>query len=172
MILYRSGRGDFMEKAGLHWGGTITLFMVVIAATWARADTRELVQRGDYLVRVTGCVGCHSPRDAKDNVVEARRLTGGDRPRPAVDLWRFFPPNLTSDEETGIGTWSAADIVTALKTGVMPDGRIMSSAMPWATQFKDLDDADALAIATYLKTLAPVRYQVPAPLPPLKTPAQ
>lgn len=160
-----------MAKACLYWGATIVVLMTNLAVTGSRADTQELLQRGDYLVRITGCVGCHSPRDAKDEVVEAQRLTGGDRPRPAVDLWRYFPTNLTPEEETGIGTWSAADIVKGLKTGVMPDGRIMSSAMPWSTQFKDLDDTDALAIATYLKSLAPVRHQVPSALPPLKTSA-
>jgi len=42
--------------------------------------------------------------------------------------------------------------------------------MPWRTQYKDLDETDALAIATYLKSVAPVQHQVPAALPPLKAP--
>ncbi len=161
-----------MAKACLHRVGAIALLVTILATAETRADTQELVRRGDYLVRVTGCAGCHSPRNAKDEVIEERRLTGGDRPRPAVDQWRFFPPNITSDNETGIGTWSVADIVKALKTGVKPDGGTMSTAMPWATQFKELNDADAEAIATYLKSLAPVAHRVPAPLPPLKAAAQ
>jgi hypothetical protein len=35
----------------------------------------------------------------------------------------FYPSNLTPDRETGIGTWSEADIIKAVRAGVRPDGR-------------------------------------------------
>jgi mono/diheme cytochrome c family protein len=146
----------------------LAFVMLCVAGGGTHAETQNLLQRGGYLVRVTGCVGCHSPRSAKDEVVEERRLTGGDRALPSGDLGRLYPPNITPEDETGIGTWSTDDIVKALKSGEIPGGRILSPAMPWRTQYKDLTDADALAIATYLKSLAPVRHQVPGPLPPAK----
>jgi mono/diheme cytochrome c family protein len=146
--------------------------MAIIAATGARAGTQELLQRGAYLVQITGCAGCHSPRNAAGDLIEDKRFTGGDRALPAGDLGRFYPPNLTPDKDTGLGVWSQADIVTALKTGLTPDGRILSSAMPWRTQYKNLDDSDAMAIAAYLKSLTPVRHQVPSALAPLKAPVQ
>jgi mono/diheme cytochrome c family protein len=142
----------------------------LVLSSAATADNGSL-ERGAYLVQITGCAGCHSPRTAEGEVDAARRLTGGEHPIPAGDLGRFYPPNITPDAETGLGTWSPADIVRALKSGTAPDGRILSSAMPWRTQYRDLTDADATAIATYLKSLAPVRHQVPDALPPLKVPA-
>jgi mono/diheme cytochrome c family protein len=145
--------------------------MAMLAAAGARADTRELEQRGAYLVQITGCTGCHSPRNAEGEIIADKRLTGGDRALPAGDIGRFYPPNITADEETGIGDWSAEDIVKALKSGETPLGRILLSAMPWRTQYKDLTQDDALAIATYLKSLAPVRHRTPAPLAPLKASA-
>ncbi len=160
-----------MKASLYHTCWALALFAMGVASAGAREETQNLLRRGDYLVRITGCVGCHSPRSAKDEVVEERRLTGGDRALPAGDLGRLYPPNITPDEQTGIGTWSADDIVKALKSGEVPGGRVLSPAMPWRTQSKDLTDEDALAIATYLKSLAPVRHQVPGPLPPLKAPA-
>ena len=122
------------------------------------------VARGAYLARITGCIGCHTPRAADGSVVEARLLSGGDHPI-AGNLGRLFPPNITPDQKTGLGGWTAADIAKAIRTGRTPDGRILSSAMPWRTQFHDLTDADALAIAAYLKSLPAISNRVPLPLP-------
>ncbi len=119
-------------------------------------------------MEITGCAGCHSPRTEDGSVDENRRLTGGEHPIPAGALGRYYPPNLTPDIETGLGTWSSADIVGALKTGIALDGRILSSAMPWRTQYRYLDDHDATAIAAYLKSVPPVAHKVPSPLPPMK----
>jgi len=144
-----------------------TLSLLVPTAVWAQ--DAEVLSRGAYLVQITGCAGCHSPRTEAGEVDTSRRLTGGEHPIPAGSLGRFYPPNLTPDPDTGLGTWSDADIVKVLRTGVTPDGRVVSSAMPWRTQYRDLDVADAMAIATYLKSLTPVRHDVPTPLPPLKS---
>ena len=43
----------------------------------------------------------------------------------------FYPPNLTPDRETGLGSWSEADIVRAVRQGVRPDGRELAPVMPW-----------------------------------------
>jgi cytochrome c553 len=157
-----------MARSCLQRVGVIAFLMAMLAAAGARADTQELEQRGAYLVEITGCAGCHSPRNAEGEIIEDKRLTGGDRALPVADIGRFYPPNITPDEETGIGDWSAEDIVKALKSGETPLGRILLPAMPWRTQYKDLTQDDALAIATYLKSLPPVRHRTPAPLAPLK----
>jgi mono/diheme cytochrome c family protein len=74
----------------------------------------------------------------------------------------FHGPNLTPDNETGLGTWSETDIVTAIRTGVRPDGRELAPIMPWRA-FANLTTPDAKAIAAYLKSLPPVSNKVPGP---------
>ena len=83
----------------------------------------------------------------------------------------FYPPNLTPDPETGLGGWSEAEIATAIRTGVRPDGRELAPMMPWRS-YAALTDEDALAVAAYLKSLPPVRHAVPPPTgPDAKAPA-
>ncbi len=138
--------------------------MVVASALPGLSATPESVARGTYLARITGCIGCHTPRTRDGDVVESRLMSGGDHPI-AGNLGRFFPPNVTPDKNTGIGDWTTSDIAKVIKTGRTPDGRILSTAMPWRTQFGNLTDADALAVALYLKSLPPIRNAVPPPLP-------
>ncbi len=59
--------------------------------------------------------------------------------------------------------------MTAFTTGVRPDGRILAPIMPYEA-FKSLTNADARAIAAYLKTLKPVKNAVPGPFGPSETP--
>jgi mono/diheme cytochrome c family protein len=138
----------------------------VIAASVLPALSATPAARGAYLARITGCIGCHTPRTRGGEVAESRLMSGGDHPI-AGNLGRFFPPNVTPDKTTGLGAWTTADIAQAIKTGRTPDGRILSSAMPWRTQFSAMTDEDADAIALYLQSLPAIRNAVPPPLPPL-----
>ena len=67
--------------------------------------------------------------------------------------------NLTSDPETGLGSWSEAEIVRALRNGQSRDGRLLAPIMPYEW-FHGMSDEDAFAIAGYLKSLPPVRKEV------------
>jgi mono/diheme cytochrome c family protein len=132
----------------------------------ASSSTPKSTARGAYLARITGCIGCHTPRTHSGGVAESRLMSGGDHPI-AGNLGRFFPPNVTPDKTTGLGAWTTADIAKAIKTGHTPDGRVLSSAMPWRTQFTAMTDEDAGATALYLQSLRAIRNAVPPPLPPL-----
>lgn len=133
------------------------------------AQASDVLARGAYLARITGCVGCHTPRAPDGGVVEGRLLSGGDHTIAAAgNRGRFYPPNLTPDMETGIGSWQPRDIVKAIKTGTTPDGRVLSTAMPWRSQYDRLTDSDAMAIAAYLKSLPPIRNSVPLASGPSK----
>ena len=68
-----------------------------------------------------------------------------------------------SDPETGIGSWSEADIKRALTEGVRPSGVPLAPQMPFAF-YKILTPRDLDAVAAYVKTAAPVRNQVPPPV--------
>ena len=81
----------------------------------------------------------------------------------------FHGPNLTPDSETGLGRWSADDIVRAIQTGTRPDGRVLAPIMPWHA-FAELTKQDAQAIAAFLKSLPPVSNKVPGPFGPTETP--
>jgi mono/diheme cytochrome c family protein len=79
-------------------------------------------------------------------------------------------PNITSDAETGIGRWTEAQIVTALRDGKRPDGTIIGPPMP-IRAYRQLSDRDAEAVAAYLLSLKPIRHAVARtsykmPLPP------
>ena len=71
-------------------------------------------------------------------------------------------PNITPDSETGIGKWSRDDISTYLETGMDPDGDVAGSVMADVIERSTgkLTSADRAAIATYLKSLPPIRSDV------------
>jgi mono/diheme cytochrome c family protein len=113
-----------------------------------------LATRGEYLVRsVASCGGCHGADHAADGP-----LTGGAEFKD----WRLGTAraaNLTPDVETGLGAWSDAEIVRALRTGEAKDGRLLAPVMPYEW-FNGMSDEDALAVARYLKSLTPMRNPV------------
>jgi mono/diheme cytochrome c family protein len=139
------------------------LAMTLLDSTTARAD--DPVKRGEYLVHVISCGDCHTPGSLAGKPDMAKYLGGSSIGFQIPGLGIFYAPNLTPDPETGLGKWSEADIVTALRTGMRPDGRELAPIMPWRS-FAGLTDADAHAIAAYLKTLPPVANAAPAPVGP------
>ena len=98
-----------------------------------------------------------------------RYLGGSDVGFAIPGLGVFVGPNLTPDKKTGLGNWTTQQIITALKTGKRPDGRILAPIMPWM-DFAALSPGDAAAIVAYLKSLPPVRHQVPGPFGPNEKP--
>lgn len=138
-------------------------FLIALAAgsRHVQAEADELRARGAYLAMVTGCVGCHSPRTDDGELFADRLLTGGNHPIAVGPLGRIYPPNITQDMETGIGAWSVDDMVNCLTHGATRNGRILSSAMHWRSQFSKLENEDARAIALYLKSVPPAANRVP-----------
>jgi mono/diheme cytochrome c family protein len=130
-------------------------------AAAAPAGAEDAAARGKYLTTIMDCSGCHTEGALAGKPDPALGLAGSTIGFEVPGLGIFYPSNLTPDEETGLGRWSEADIVTALKTGVRPDGRELAPIMPWRS-FAALTDADARAIARYLKSMAPLHHPVPA----------
>lgn len=109
--------------------------------------------RGAYLVRgLTHCGTCHTPRNLLMSEKSVDALAGGQ-----VDTW--FAPNITSDVNSGIGNWSAQDIVDYLGSGSAPGRAQAAGPMAEAIDFslRHLTPADLLAMAVYLKTV-PARH--------------
>ena len=110
------------------------------------SSAQDAVQRGEYLVRVGGCISCHT-------VPGGAPFAGGRA--LATPFGTFFSPNITPDTDTGIGSWTDAQFMRALREGTRPDGAYYFPVFPY-TSFTNITDSDALAIKAYLFSLKPV----------------
>ena len=123
------------------------------------------VERGKYLVTLAGCSDCHTPGNFLGKPDMAQFLGGSDVAFEIPGLGAFAGANITPDRQTGIGNWNVEQIVTALKTGRRPDGRMLAPIMPWR-DFAFLSKKDATAIAKFLKSIPAVKHQVAWPFAP------
>ncbi len=94
-----------------------------------------------------GCAHCHSE-------------SGGDGPPSGgsgleTALGTFFAPNITPDPETGLGNWSAADFVNAMREGIGPRGQHYYPAFPY-TSYASVAAEDLLHLKAYLDSLPAV----------------
>jgi mono/diheme cytochrome c family protein len=146
----------------------LAIILVGFLSSVGSAETST--ERGEYLVTTIGaCGNCHTPRDAEGKVIPDKVLAGGleiDEPNRG----HIIMPNITPDPETGIGNWTEAQIVIALRDGKRLDGTIIGPPMPIPV-YQKMSDNDAAAIAAYLKSLKPIhnavaRSQYKIPLPP------
>jgi len=129
-----------------------------IASLPAAAET--LYERGKYLVEtIAGCGNCHTPVGPKGPVM-ARRYSGG--PPLVTKDFKAFATNITPDEETGIGKWSDAQVVRAIREGVRPDGSIIRPPMPFEL-YRKLSDRDVMAMVAYIRRVKPVKATAPKP---------
>jgi len=142
----------------------LTATMVALSSFGAVADEAQ-VKRGEYLVTIGGCNDCHTPGYFFGKPDMSRFLGGSDVGIEIAGLGVFVGPNITPDKETGIGSWTAEDIVAAIQTGVRPDGRTLAPIMPWHA-LAHLTANDALAITAFLQSIKPVSNQVPGPFGP------
>lgn len=154
----------------------------------AAAPTVDLKKRGEYLVTIMGCNDCHSPKRMGPNgpeIIPELMLSGypstlvtpalakGAVKNGWVSLWadlttavgpwgQTYAANITSDT-TGIGAWTEAQFIKALKEGKFKglDGtRPLMPPMPWQN-YKNITDEDVKAIFAYLKSTKPVKNVVP-----------
>ena len=113
----------------------------------APSPTTQVIQRGEYLARAGDCVACHTEPTGKP--------FAGGRAMP-TPFGNIYVPNITPDDETGIGLWSADDFYRAMHTGVTRNGTLMYPAMPFASYTK-VTREDCDAIFAYLQSVPPVR---------------
>ncbi|MCU7548890.1 c-type cytochrome [Chitinophagaceae bacterium LB-8] len=158
-------------------------------------ESDDMVARGEYLVTVSGCHDCHSPKifNEKGMSLDSTKLLSGHPstaqlpPIPAIahqpgqwiimspDLTAFLGPwgtsytaNLTPDSATGTGTWSEENFINAIRTGKhmgQENGRPIMPPMPWEF-IRKMTDEDLKSVFAYLRSLPPVNNRVPAPTPP------
>ncbi|MFT4817628.1 MAG: hypothetical protein ACI80L_002300 [Pseudohongiellaceae bacterium] len=127
----------------------------------------EQLQRGKYMTGLWGCGSCHTDGALVGNVNQSRLLAGSSTgiaySSPFIDDFPgiVYPPNLTPDLETGIASWTIPRLVQMTRVGTSDHSSRSLPVMPWAA-FVNITEEDAFAIASYLKSLTPVRHQVPS----------
>jgi mono/diheme cytochrome c family protein len=137
----------------------VTVAFIVALTTAGTAAAESAIERGRYLATTIGaCGNCHTPR-AADGVPAANMELAGGFSFDESMLGHIVGPNITPDRETGIGDWTEAQIVTALREGKRPDGTVIGPPMPIPV-YRRLSDGDTRAIAAYLRSLKPVRHAV------------
>ena len=143
------------------------LFIGVILAIWLFAPpgvssavqlstSPEAIARGEYLIIAGGCISCH-----RGQTEETSASLSGGLPLE-TDFGTFYAPNITPDQQTGIGSWQATDFIRALKHGRTPSGSFYFPAFPYRA-YAGLSDDDTLDMAAYLMSLEPVSYLAPPP---------
>jgi mono/diheme cytochrome c family protein len=124
----------------------------------------KLIARGRYLTTVMNCNDCHTPGFLFGAPDFERQLSGSELGWKGP--WGIsFARNLTPDKETGLGTWTKEQIITAFRSGRRPDGRVLNPPMPWQN-FASMTDGDADAVATFLMSLPPISHKNVEPVPP------
>jgi len=132
--------------------------MALLGTASAQSD---LVKRGDYLVNgLLTCGNCHTPKGPTGDIME-KAFSGGltfDEPP-----FKVTASNITQDKETGIGSWTDAQIKTALRKGLRPNGTPLAMIMP-SDFYEIMTERDLNAVVAYLRTLKPIKNKVPDPV--------
>jgi mono/diheme cytochrome c family protein len=128
--------------------------------------TAAIIERGKYLATsVTVCVDCHSKRDwtkYAGPIVPGTEGMGGEKfdqrfGFPGV----FYSRNITP---AAIGSWTDGEIFRTITTGVDKNGKALFPIMPYH-YYGQLDKEDIFAIISYIRTLAPLKNEIPASKP-------
>jgi mono/diheme cytochrome c family protein len=128
---------------------------LVSLPTLTNAETPDdLTARGAYLATVMDCAGCHMPRGSDGMPLFHAGLSGGTVGFEIPGMGIFWAPNLTP-ADTGLRSWTDAEIAVAITAGQHPDGRTLAPVMPWPA-YVALTDEDVAALVAYLRSLPPV----------------
>ena len=119
----------------------VPLLWAAVGSACAQGD----VKRGQYLAKAGGCIACHT--EEKKNAVP---FAGGRALK--TPFGTFYGPNITPHPQAGIGRWTEADFVRAMRLGVRPDGAHYFPAFPY-TSFTHIVDSDLRDLWAFLRTL-------------------
>ncbi len=154
----------------------------------------ELIKRGEYLVTIIGCDHCHTPKKMTPTgpVPDMDRWLMGypngdelpeiEKSKTTPSKWLLFNGDLTSGvgpwgvsfaanltpDETGIGNWTFENFKRAMTEGKykgLENSRPIMPPMPWQS-YTEMKENDLKAIFEYLKSIKPIKNDVPSYIPP------
>lgn len=111
-------------------------------------------ENGRTLFFAGGCTSCHATPGQDDRL----RLGGGYALKSPFGI--FHVPNISSDKSDGIGAWSTADFVRAMREGLSPDGRHYYPAFPY-TSYQRMKPDDLADMFAFMMTLPAVSGRAP-----------
>jgi mono/diheme cytochrome c family protein len=121
-------------------------FLCMALPCFAQGDAK----RGEYLAKAGGCLGCHTV-EAQEGAKEKPVPFAGGRALK-TPFGTFYGPNITPHPEAGIGKWSEADFIRAMREGRRPDGAHYFPAFPYPS-FTLIADAELRDLWAYLRSL-------------------
>ena len=150
----------------LRWGVVVAVVCALLSGAGALALRRSIdpvtpwrsgfdeatIVRGAQLAALGNCTGCHTPSDGAP-------FAGGVPLK--TPFGTIYGSNITPDVETGIGDWSEAAFVRAMRKGVSRDGHLLYPAFPY-THFTHTTDRDLHALYAFVMTRDPVHAVPPA----------
>jgi len=122
-----------------------------VTASASQPHGSELIARGKYLTTAADCEACHTAPGGKP-------FAGGLAFK--LPFGTIYSPNITPDTKDGVGSWSDAEFVRAVRLGVGRHGEDLYPAFPY-TSYALLSTDDILAIKAYIETLKPVSGSAP-----------
>lgn len=145
----------------------------------AQEAAEAILARGEYLMNIAACFACHTPYQAEYNVppdqwtpeqlqtvalnaddaLDHDRAYSGGRPFDLGPGGVVVSANITSDEATGLGSWTDAEIEAALRIGVSKDGTRLHSIMPYRNYYT-MAQEDMQALIAYMRTIPPIENKV------------
>ena len=153
--------------AGVAMLATLGVALVTVASA-APGSPGDPV-KGQYIFSANGGCGCHGANLAGYNSSGAPFAEAFSGPFGTV-----YPRNITSDKDTGVGNWTDAQLITAIRNGVDDEGQLLFPDMPYMA-FHFMSDADVANLVAFLRTVPAVSNKVPddqlniprPPVPPL-----
>lgn len=118
-------------------------FLLFATLALAQGDAK----RGEYLSKAGGCLGCHT-----ETRKDAQPYAGGRALK--TPFGTFYGPNITPHPQAGIGSWTEADFIRALREGRRPDGAHYFPAFPYSS-FTRISDSDMRDLWAYLRSVKP-----------------
>jgi mono/diheme cytochrome c family protein len=123
-------------------------------------DTNNKVALGKYLAHNLECFSCHSADYKTNNYLQPEKSEGyfGGGNKPLNTEGKIMvTPNLTPDNETGLGKWTQDKFVKAIKSGLVEGSESLRYPM---VPFAYLTDDEAAAIYLYLRTIPPIKNKI------------
>ena len=142
---------DFSQGCFIRWPCFSFSEHLLLKRSSPKRIGRSLLKNGQYIFAIAGDSACHT--------VPKGTPHAGGRAFP-IPFGTVYATNITSDKETGIGSWSDKEILNAMTTGIRPNGEWILPIMPHEA-YSGIAEQDLKALIAYLRTIKPLRKETP-----------